>query len=44
MFIPQPLAASNIILENFAVYTTGLTTADHVHGVVWASGLLMSTL
>ena len=44
MFISIPYAASNVVLENVAVYATGLTTADHVYGVVWAGGILMSLL
>ena len=43
MFISLPEAASNVVLENLAVRPTGLTTADHVYGVVWASCLMMST-
>ena len=34
----------SVVLENLAVHPTGLTTTDHVYGVVWVSGLLMSTL
>jgi hypothetical protein len=29
----------NVFLENLAVCPTGLTTADHVYGVVWAGSL-----
>ena len=32
----------NIVLDYFEVHPSGLTTADHVYGVVWASGLLSS--
>ena len=43
MFIPLPYAASNVVLENLAVRPTGFSTADHLYGVVWASGLLLWT-
>jgi hypothetical protein len=33
-----------VVLENLAVHSIGLTTTDHVYGVFWASGVLMSTL
>ena len=32
---------NHLILENLAVRPTGLTIADRMYGVVWASGLLM---
>ena len=35
---------SNVVLKNLAVRLTSLTTADRVYGVVWVSGLPMSTL
>jgi hypothetical protein len=35
--------STKFVLENLAVCPTGLTNADHVYGVVCASGLLMST-
>jgi hypothetical protein len=37
-------SASDVILENLEVHPTNLTTTDHVYGIVWVSGLLMSTL
>jgi hypothetical protein len=37
--ILRELATINVFLEYLAVLPTGLTTADHVYGVVWASGL-----
>jgi hypothetical protein len=27
--------STNVVLENLAVHPTGLTTADHVYGMVW---------
>ena len=33
-----------LCLENLAVRPTGLTTGEHEYGIVWASGLLISTL
>jgi hypothetical protein len=38
------LTASNVILENLALHPTSLTTTDHMYGVLWVSGLLISTL
>jgi hypothetical protein len=33
-----------MVLDHLAVHPTGITTADHVYVVVWASSFLMSTL
>jgi hypothetical protein len=39
-----PQVAVNVVLEDWALRPTDLTTADHVYGVMCASGLLMSTV
>ena len=38
------ISRPNDILENLAERPIGLTIADHMYGVIWASGLLMSML
>jgi hypothetical protein len=42
-YISLTETTSNVVFENLTIHPTGLTTADHVYGVVWASSLLMST-